>query len=198
MAFLIGGFFMYDQSYYINQALLTLGIPISEAGEDFSGYTTQPTQVFQRALDDMAVKTGLKMNKKRVTLPLDANKQNEYGIIPGDFSSLEFWYILPVDFFSLIAANVMTYRISGNHIITTETIPEMVIEYNGKITPADIPNNMRNLFILILAKYTAFTMSREEKAQMCESLIDKEMITVKLSTPDRKQVVYNEATLKRY
>ena len=57
---------MYDQSYYINQALLTLGIPISEAGEDFSGYTTQATQVFQRALDDMAVKTGLKMNKKRV------------------------------------------------------------------------------------------------------------------------------------
>ena len=198
MAFLIGGFFMYDQSYYVNQALLTLGIPIGENGEDFSGYTLQVNQVFQRALDDLSVKTGLKMNKKRVSLPLDANKQDEYGIIPGDFGVPEFWYILPNDFFSLISASVMTYRISGSHIITTEVIPEMVIEYNGKINAADIPNNVRNVFIYILAKYAALVMSREEKAQMCESLIDKEMITVKLSTPDRKQVVYNEATLKRY
>lgn len=186
---------MFDKSYYIQQALILLGFPVRSNGVDHSGNTAIADSIFPRALDELSGVVSLKMNKKRVTLPRDTNIENEFGVIPGDFHKREAWYILPPDFYSLENVDVTEYRITGGHLVTTENRPNITIEYTANVNPAEIPNNQRNLLIYIVGKHTALSISRPELSQMCESLIDKEIIKIKFSTPDRKTVKYFDIDL---
>ena len=190
MVFFIGGIIMYDKGYFIQQALGVLGFPSRANGEDHSGNWALADIAFPRAMDELAGIVSFKMNKKRVSLPRDTNVENEFGVIPGDFGKREAWYIIPPDFYSLENINVTQYRISGDHIVTTETMPEIVIEYTATMNPAEIPNNQRNLLVYILAKHTAFAIARPEISQMCEALIDKEITKIKFATPNRKTMKY--------
>ena len=180
---------MFDKSYFITQALLVLGQPITQNGVDFSGDSKVGEQVFQRAIDELSLKAGVKMVKKKTSLTKDANRDLEFGMLPGDFNSQEAWWILPTDLQSLVNVSVNQYRVSGDHLVT-QPATVVNIEYVGTINPAEIPNNMRNLFIYILAKHIAIATRKEEKLQFVESMLQNELIQVKFATPNRKSMDY--------
>lgn len=188
---------MFDKSYFITQALLVLGIPIGMNGEDYSGNTLVGQQIFQRAMDDLANITDLKANAKRVNLVLDTNRNRELGIVDGDFGRWERWFILPLDFHSLVSTNALEYRIIGDYLATTNRNATVTIEYIGALDPADIENNQRNLLIYIVAKHIAIATGKDEKIQMCMGLIQNELISIRLNTPNRKPVDYFRVRLRR-
>ena len=187
---------MFDKSYFVMQALIVLGQPVNENGYDYSGDSKVGNQVFPVAIDELANKASLKMNKKKVSLTLDANKAYEFGMTPGSFNRLESWWILPNDFRSLINVNVPEYRISGDHLVTKEAT-NVQIEYIGELNPAEIPNNMRNLLIYILAKHIAIGTHKEEKLEFLESMIQNEIVQIKINTPNRLTSDYAYVKLRR-
>ena len=56
---------MFDKSYFVMQALIVLGQAVNENGYDYSGDSKVGNQVFPVAMDELANKASLKMNKKK-------------------------------------------------------------------------------------------------------------------------------------